>query len=179
LIILMLTGCASGRKVIIKGWTEEIIDLQTLSNDVQQRDWGGPLIRVKAGITDQLTRTIYGMKNGKINSAQGAEVIARAEDAIDKIEETAKNPPGGHSGGGRRGGGGGAAAGLASGGAGGFGGGGRRHHLDDEDLPDDSESHGLPKELIELKALVDGYYLSAASAEEVTRTADPAAAQKQ
>jgi hypothetical protein len=156
------------KKIIVKSSGEEISELELMISDVGDKVWNGRMARMKEVITDQLKRAEYGMKNGKITGAQGAEIISKAQDVIDKVDDMAKNA-GGRSGGGHRGGGG--------FGGGGFGGGGGHRHHDDSGTSDDSDQHGQPNDFLELKHLIDGYYsttvTASAAAVAVTGTAAP------
>jgi len=135
-------------------------------SDVSEKNWNSHMERMKEGIIDQLKRTEYGMKTGQITNTEGAEIIAKAQDVIDKMDDFAKNAgsySGGHMGGHRGSGG------------GGFGGTGR--HNADEGTSDDSEQrHGQPKDFLELKDMIDNYYSNTVTASAyvpVTGTAVP------
>ncbi len=173
--MVITAGCATQRKVIVKSTDEEISDLELMMRDVGDKDWNSRMNRMKEGITDQLKRTVYGMETGKITSAEGAEIIAKAQDVIDKMDDIAKNA-GSNSGehrGGHRGSGGGGFGGGGWGGSGGMG-----VQNDNSGTSDDSgQHHGQPKDFLELKDMIDNYFSNTVTASvwsaSVTGTAVP------
>jgi hypothetical protein len=159
IMLVVAANCVTDKKIIVKSAGEEIHELEIMIADVADRDWNGHMERMKEGITDQLKRAEYGMETGKITDAEGADIIYRAEDVINKADEMARNI-GTHSGGG--------GGGHRGGGGGGFGGGhGRRHDDSDTSGSDDSSSQGRPNEFLELKHMIDNYFTNTVTASAV------------
>ncbi len=167
IITILMAGCAAQKKIVVKSSGEEIAMLGQMTTDVSNRDWNGPMIRLKEVIIDQLERAQTGMKTRRITEPQGAEIISKAADVIEKADDMAQNSTT-HTkgqGGGHKGGGGGM----------GMGGGGGRHHHDDSgsgssDSDNDSGSRGQLKEFVELKDMITGYYSSTPTASDTANS---------
>ena len=171
-IAILIAGCAAQKKITVKSAGDEIAMLGQMTNDVSSREWNGPMIRLKEVIIDQLERAQTGMKARRITEPQGAEIISKAADVMEKADDMARNftAHANRQGGGHKGGG------------GGMGMGGGRHHHDDSgsggsDSDNDSGSRGQLKELVELKEMITAYYSVSATvsapANPVTGTVAP------
>jgi hypothetical protein len=156
LTLAIVSECATERKAVVKSTGEEISDIEAMITDVDDKNWNSHMERMREGIIDQLKRTEYGMKIGQITNTEGAEIIAKAQDVIDKMDDFAKNV--GNNSGGHKGSGGGF-------GGGGWGGGGTgRHNADDGTSDDSGQRHGQPKDFLELKDMIDNYYSNTVTA---------------
>jgi hypothetical protein len=164
IVFTLAAGCATQRKVIIKETGVEVLEVKQMLANVYDRDWNGPLARLKENMTDQLKRTETGLENGKITNVEAADIISKADEVMAKIDEMAKTV-GQYSG--QRGAGGGNPAG------GGMGGGHGHHHGGGgAGASGNGESHGQPEEFMQLKTMIDDYYSNTvtASAESLTST---------
>jgi hypothetical protein len=190
LAVFIAAGCAEQRKIIIKPSGEEISDIQTIINQIGLKDWRGPLSDMKEKITDQLGRTQNGLKNGDITNVHGAEIIAKVQDIVQKIDGmtgsyAGKHP---HSAGGENEGGYGedngySAGGNSTGGDNGNGnsgsgayGGGRHRHGGRGGNPVNSDLSDRTKDIADLKDMVDAYYTTS-TARALTTTAQAATAE--
>jgi hypothetical protein len=164
LVLSLAAGCAQQRKVVVKETGVEILEVKQMLADVYDRDWNGPLARMKENMTDQLKRTETGMENGKITNAEAADIISKADEVTAKIDEMSKTVS---QYAGQRGSGGG---GNHSGG--GMGGGHGHHHGGGAGASNNGESHGQPEDFLQLKTMIDDYYSNTvtASAESLTAT---------
>lgn len=88
LAAFMAASCAS-QKIIVKPPEDEISDIQVMINQLGLKEWRGHLADAKEKIIDQLTRTQYGLKAGNITAEQGAGIIVKAQEAIDKTDDMA------------------------------------------------------------------------------------------
>jgi hypothetical protein len=172
MIAALIAGCAAQKKIVVKSAGEEIAMLGQMTTGVSNRDWNGPMIRLKEVIIDQLERAQAGMKTRRITEPQGAEIISKAAEVIEKADDMAQNSTAHAKGQG----------GSHKGGGGGMGMGGGRHHHDDlssgsSEGDNDSGSHGQLKEFVELKDMITGYYGSTPTASDtanyVTGTVAP------
>lgn len=186
LAAFIAAGCAEQRKIIVKAPGDEISDIQAMINSIALKDWRGPLEGMKVKITDQLSRTQNGLKNGDITNVHGAEIIAKAQDLEDSIDSMASTYSGRHqhSAGGENQGGYGEDNGYSgsndngseengygggSGNGGGYGG-GHSHHGGHHGNPVNSDMSDRAKDLEGLKDMVDADYTTS-TAQAVTITA--------
>jgi hypothetical protein len=187
LAAFLAAGCAS-QKIVVKPAGDEISDIQVMLNQLGLKGWRGPLSDMKEKITDQLERVQYGLRNDKMTNVQAAQVIAKAQDVISKIDDmagssTGKHP---HSAGGENQGGYGEDNGESSGGSGsgnsggngngGYGsgsGGGHHHHGGSSGNTGNADLNDRINDVSDLKELVDSFY-AASTATAVTPTASEA-----
>ncbi len=184
LAAFLAAGCAS-RKIIVKPAGDEISDIQVMLNQLGLKGWRGPLSDMKEKITDQLERVQYGLRNDKMTNVQAAEVISKAQDVINKIDDMAGSSAGKHphSAGGESQGGYGEDNGESSGngagygnggyGSGNGGGGGHHHHGGLSGNTDNPDLNDRINDVSDLKEMVDSFY-AASTAAAVTPTASDA-----
>jgi hypothetical protein len=163
-LVFFEAGCAAGNKIIVKGTGEEISELEQMQSGLENMAANGPMARAKEVIIDQLKRTENGIKNGNITDTEGAEIIAKAQELIDKIGEMAQNA-GSYSGGQH-----------GSGGGGGGGGHGHGKHGADSGDSGNSDHQGRQSGFLELKHMIDEYYGNTVTASSVAAAVSGTAA---
>jgi hypothetical protein len=137
-------------------------------SDVGAKNWGVSMAKTKTGITDQLNRTIYGMQKRKISDMEGAEIIYKAQEVIDKADDMAGSAD--YNSGGHR-----AKGGKSSGKQGTDWSGADIGKVNGQNAQDESYSgaqQDRPEGFFELKDMIDGYFRKAAGASGTTIQAE-------